>query len=136
CRRVVAEGEQLLLFFAFREEAIMLSELFKKVGIRFCSPKNKDYLKLWKNREIDILLSHPASIGYGVNLQHESRIIVWSSITWNMNLFLQGNGRIARQGQTKPVYIYTFLASDTIEQKQYKALISKISVQNDFILKT
>ena len=136
CERAVMENEQVLLFFAFRGEAMFLANEFEKRDIKFCSPADKNYMSKWRNKEIDILMSHPASIAHGVNLQKESHIIVWSSITYNMEYFLQGNGRLFRNGQKYPVQVHCFIAKNTIEEKQYKSLTNKVIVQNNFIEQT
>lgn len=39
----------------------------------------------WNNREVDILLTHPASSAYGLNLQQGGNHVIWFGLTWNMN---------------------------------------------------
>ena len=91
CERAVGEGEQILLFYAYVEEAKWLAEKFDKAGLRYCSPNDKRFIEKWENGDIDVLIAHPASAGHGLNLQHAGRIIVWSSITWNYEFWEQAN---------------------------------------------
>lgn len=130
--RAVNEGEQVLLFYAFVEEAQMLSEMLTKAGIKIDSAKSKNWFKRWKNFDINVLLAHPLSIGFGLNLQEECRLVVWSSVTWSMEQYLQANARVIRQGQKYPVQIHTFTAFDTVEERILKAMASKINEQKLF----
>lgn len=133
CEQCKNNGESVLLFYAYVEEAIWLSEKLKKRGLRYMSVKQRDFLVKWNNGEIDVLFAHPASAGHGLNLQHGGRIIVWSSLTYNYELYAQANARLARQGQTKKVSINYFMADDTCEAQIWKALQRKDAEQNEFI---
>ena len=42
--RCVSEGEQVLLFYSFREENVWLEEKLKKLHITFCDVKDKRFL--------------------------------------------------------------------------------------------
>lgn len=129
----VNESEQVLLFYAFIEEAIWLSEMLKERNIKFCSPNDKNFLKKWNEGEIDVLIAHPASAGHGLNLQEGGRIIVWSSITYNFEYWKQANARLIRQGQMQNVQIHVFSAKNTIEDAQYNAIMKKQKEYEEFI---
>ena len=131
--RAVGEGEKIILWYAFREEAIWLAEKLKKADIRFCSANDKRFIEKWNSDEIDVLIMHPAACGHGVNLQQGGHIAVWSSITYSLELWLQANARLIRQGQNKPVQIHVFSAANTIEVEQYRALMEKNKVEAEFL---
>ena len=131
--RAVGEGEKILLWYAFREEAIWLAEKLKKANIRFCSANDKRFIEKWNSDEIDVLIIHPAACGHGVNLQQGGHIAVWSSITYSLELWLQANARLIRQGQNKPVQIHVFSAANTIEVEQYQALMEKNKIEAEFL---
>lgn len=57
----------------------------------------------WNNGKIDILMVHPASCGYGLNLQDGGHFIIWFGLTWNLEEYLQMLKRLHRQGQKFPV---------------------------------
>lgn len=126
-------GEPVLLFYAYREEAIWLGELLKARGVRFESVKASGFLERWNNHETECLFAHPASAGHGLNLQHGGRVIVWSTLTYNYEFFAQGNARLARQGQKHNVQIHYFIAQDTCEGRVVKALSRKQSEQAQFL---
>lgn len=126
-------GEHVLLFYAFREEEQLLRELLERRGVGCYDVKKPDFMDKWNTGEIDCLLAHPASAGHGLNLQHGGRVIVWSTLTYNYELFAQGNARLARQGQRGNVQIYYFVANNTCEEAALLALIKKQQEQDEFL---
>lgn len=132
--RAVSENEQVFLLYNFQAEALMIADRLKKLKITFCSPSDKNFMQKWNDKEIQVLISHPASVGHGISLhKNNARIQVWSSITYSVELFLQANARLARMGQRNNVQIHTFLTIDTVEQKQYKSLMGKNELFEEFI---
>lgn len=133
CERCKAEGEKVLLFYAFREEAVWLKEMLDRKKITAESVKKTGFMERWNAGEIDVLFAHPASAGHGLNLQHGGRVIVWSSLTYNYELWAQANARLARQGQTRPVHIHYFAAENTCEARVWNALQNKHKQQTEFL---
>lgn len=133
CERCKAEGEKVLLFYAFREEAVWLKEMLDRRKITAESVKKAGFMDRWNAGEIDVLFAHPASAGHGLNLQHGGRVIVWSSLTYNYELWAQANARLARQGQKRPVQIHYFAAENTCEAAIWRALQNKHKQQNEFL---
>ena len=129
----VDAGERVLLFYAFRDEKDWLCELLKTRGVCVYDVTKKDFIGKWESGEIDCLIAHPASAGHGLNLQHGGRTIVWSTLTYNYELFAQGNARLARQGQRQNVQIHFFVADKTCEENALRALIRKNEEQNHFL---
>lgn len=136
CERYYAEGEQVLLFYQFIAEARWLHDRLTAKNVECSHVGKPDGLTKWHNHTAGILFAHPASAGHGLNLQHEGRVIIWSSITYNFEHFEQANARLNRQGQTKPVSIHYFLAANTCEEGKLKALRAKDKTQTDFELQT
>lgn len=126
-------GENVLLFYAYREEAVWLSEMLTKRGITFESVKKAGFVERWNAGKTQCLFAHPASAGHGLNLQKGGRVIVWSSLTYNYELYAQANARLARQGQTRNVQIHYFMAENTCEWQMWHALQKKDKEQNEFL---
>ena len=129
-------GEPVLLFYAFREEAIWLQELLSERGVRCESVQRSGFMERWNAGETECLFAHPASAGHGLNLQHGGRIIVWSSLTYNYEYYAQANARLARQGQTRQVQVHYFLTRDTCEPRVWTALQNKDKEQKEFLNRT
>lgn len=83
----------------------------------------------WNAGRIRVLLAHPASAGHGLNLQAGGRIIVWFGLDWSLELYLQFNARLHRQGQGQPVMVYHLVVRDSIDETILHRLASKRGVQ-------
>ncbi|GHV43049.1 hypothetical protein FACS189490_13000 [Clostridia bacterium] len=84
----------------------------------------------WNNGEIDILLAHPASCGYGLNLQRGGHHAVWFGLTWSLEQYEQANKRLHRQGQEEPVIIHHLIVQGGVDEDVMAALKSKGDMQN------
>ena len=130
--RMNERGENILLFYAYKYEVVIITELLKKAKITANLISERDIISKWNRGEVAVLMAHPASAGHGLNLQAGGRIVVWSTLTYNYELYAQGNARLARQGQKKKTIITTFVAKNTIEERIYKALQTKNEIQKEF----
>lgn len=83
----------------------------------------------WNDGKIRVLLAHPASVGYGLNLQDGGHTIVWYGLTWSLELYQQANARLYRQGQEKPVIIHHLIAEGTVDVQVMRALQTKDTSQ-------
>lgn len=129
--RCKGEGEPVLLFYAYIHEANYLRAQLAKRGLVVANAKAGNAIAKWNNKEVDVLIAHPASAGHGLNLQGGGRILVWSSVTWNYEYYAQANARLARQGQEKAVQIHCFYVPDTVEDKMLKALDNRETINSN-----
>ena len=83
----------------------------------------------WNDGKIQVLLAHPASVGYGLNLQDGGHTIVWYGLTWSLELYQQANARLYRQGQEKPVIIHHLITEGTVDEQVMRALQAKDTSQ-------
>lgn len=79
----------------------------------------------WNKGEIPVMLIQPASAGHGLNLQYGGSTLVWYTLPWSLEEYLQTNARLARQGQAQPVIIHHLLCERTIDGKILDALARK-----------
>ena len=122
-----AQGEPLLVAYNYRSELERLQKAFPRARLLDKKPSTVDD---WNARKIEMLLAHPQSAGHGLNLQAGGRLIVWFTLDWSLELYQQFNARLHRQGQTKPVFVYHLLATDTVDELVLERLHSKRSVQD------
>ena len=83
----------------------------------------------WNSGEIKVLLAHPASCAYGLNLQAGGRHVVWFGLQWSLELVQQANARLHRQGQDHPVVVHRLIVQGTVDEAVVGALNSKDRVQ-------
>lgn len=126
-------GEHAIVFYGYQHERDrFLKALSKtKLNVRVFSGA-KDETD-WNNGEVDILLAHPASTAYGLNLQEGGHRIIWFGPTWSLEQYQQANKRLHRQGQTKPVIIHHLIAEGTVDEDVISALDRKSGTQETLL---
>lgn len=124
-----AQGNPVLCFYNYRHELERIQKRFKN-AVKLDKQEDID---AWNAGKIDLLVTHPASAGYGLNLQAGGHIIVWYGLTWSLELYQQANARLHRQGQTKSVIIHHLISKDTADERVLSALQGKEDVQESLI---
>ena len=90
-------------------------------------------IKDWNDGRVRILVAHPASAGYGLNLQDGGHIMVWMGLPWSLEQYLQAVARLQRQGQQHPVMVYHILAAGTVDEQVSKSLQTKDVTQETLL---
>ena len=122
-----ANGKPVMVFYYYEHDLIRLQEHLKKLKPRILK-KSKD-IEDWNNKKIQVLLVHPQSAGHGLNLQAGGNIIIWFSLTWSLEFYLQANARLDRQGQTEAVIVHHLVTEGTIDEDVMRALAGKAEGQ-------
>lgn len=97
------KGQHALVCYYFNHDRDRLLQALDKTGLRVRVYKDYRDKEDWNAGNIDILLVHPASCGYGLNLQDGGHYLIWFGLTWNLEEYLQMLKRLHRQGQKFPV---------------------------------
>jgi len=121
-----AQGKPVLVFYQFRHELPRLLERFPQA----VALKDAKDVERWNEGRIPVLLAHPASAGHGLNLQRGGHIMVWYTLTWNLEHYQQACKRLHRQGQKNTVIIHHLVAKDTIDEQIMRVLEGKASIQD------
>ena len=117
----VNDGKPILVFYNFKHDLESIKDAFpKSVELRTDADVEE-----WNKGNIQMLLAHPASAGYGLNLQAGGHIIVWYGLTWSLEQYQQANARLHRQGQQEPVIVHHLVAKDTMDEQVMRALERK-----------
>ncbi|HMU87323.1 MAG TPA: DEAD/DEAH box helicase [Agitococcus sp.] len=124
------QDENLLIAYNYKTDLIRLKARYPDAVVLDNDP---DIITRWNNGNIKMLLAHPASAGHGLNLQHGGSIIVWFGLNWSLELYQQFNGRLHRQGQTKPVRIVHIVADGCIDDKVMRAIENKAQTQDELL---
>ncbi len=124
-------GSPVLVFYQYKHDASRIMRHLKGMTVRLY--EDAETLKAWNEGQIDVLLAHPASTAFGLNMQQGGHYIVWFSTGWNLELYQQANARLHRQGQTCPVQVYKLICSGTVDERADNALTNKHSVQQGLL---
>lgn len=124
------QGKPVLVFYNFQHDRERILKALTGSGLRVRELKTTQDEDDWNAGLIDVLLAHPASSAYGLNLQQGGNHVVWFGLTWNYELYTQANKRLHRQGQTEKVIIHHLVCTGTRDEDVMRALEKKDDVQN------
>lgn len=117
------DGEPVITFYSFKHDLDRLLERLEKTKRRvrvYRGPQDEDD---WNAGKIDVLLAHPASCAYGLNLQAGGRHIVWYGLNWSFELNDQGRCRLWRQGsEFDRVFIHYLVVQDGVDEDVMAAI--------------
>lgn len=121
-----ANGSPVLVFYSYQSDVERILKRFPDARILDTDKDVED----WNAGKIGMLIAHPLSAGHGLNLQEGGNVVCWFGLPWSLELYLQGNARIMRQGQLHPVIIHHLLCEGTIDFEVWEVLQSRMDDQN------
>ena len=147
-RSIIESGESALVFTQFLGTFDLISKELKKAGIPFFSLHGKVSRKD-REAQLQAFQEHPGGSvmlmtlktgGVGLNLTKASYVFhlePW----WNPAVENQATDRTHRIGQTKPVQVYRYIMSESVEEKieilkgrkssQFNALFSDVETSQE-----
>jgi SNF2 family DNA or RNA helicase len=125
----ISQGQPILCFYSYKHDVERIQKVIPDAKVL----KSNDDIQSWNRGEISLLLVHPASAGFGLNLQHGGHIIVWFGLTWSLEQYQQANARLYRQGQTQSVIIHHLITQGSVEHRVMDSLQGKKDVQDDLL---
>lgn len=128
-------GQHALVFYNFKHDLSRIQDALKTSKLRVRVFQGAEEEKDWNSGKIDVLLAHPASTAYGLNLQTGGHHIIWFGLNWSLELYQQANKRLHRQGQPEPVIIHQLVCRGTRDDDLVDALDWKDKAQ-DYVLES
>jgi SNF2 family DNA or RNA helicase len=119
---VLKGGHKVLIFSQFVKHLNIFRAYFEKESISFSyldgSTKNRGEIvaEFQKNTELKVFLISIKAGGVGLNLTQADYVFILDP-WWNPAVEQQAIDRTHRIGQEKKVFIYKFIAKDTVEEK-------------------
>lgn len=123
------EGKPVLVFYQYLSDLDQLCAAFPTARV-LTNGSIVYAMRDWNEGKIPVLLAHPASCAYGLNLQAGGSIIVWYGLTWSLEQYQQANARLYRQGQKQTVVIHHLVTKKTIDERVMRALSKKEAGQD------
>jgi len=123
-------GKPALVFYGFQHDRDRIIQALVKSGLRVRQYQKPQDADDWNTGKIDILLAHPASTAYGLNLQQGGNHVIWFGLTWSLELYQQANKRLHRQGQTEKVIVHNLVVSGGMDEDVMAALEGKADTQD------
>ena len=128
-------GKPVLVFYNFKHDCERLKAVLDKTDLRVRELKGAEAEFDWNAGKIDVLLAHPASTAYGLNLQDGGNHVIWFGLNWSLELYQQANKRLHRQGQNEKVIIHHLISEGTRDADMMEALDRKDQAQ-EYVLQS
>lgn len=123
-------GAHVLVFYWFQHERDRLLSALEPSGLRVRVYQGAGDEQAWNGGAVDILLAHPASCGYGLNLQAGGHHAIWFGYpNWALELYQQANKRLHRQGQRHPVIAHHLVVQGGMDEDVIASLHAKGDTQ-------
>lgn len=126
------QGEPALVAYEFRHDKERIKAYLAKHAPHLkdapfvdgsTTPKQlRRYKRRWDRGAEPVMFAHPATAGYGLNLQGKGGIVVYFAMTWNLEDFEQFYQRVWRQGQKRRVLVYLIMAKGTVDEIMFQSL--------------
>jgi len=126
-------GEHALVFYNFQHDRDRLLTYLSTTKLRVRVYQSAEDEQDWNDGKIDILLAHPASCAYGLNLQQGGHHAIWFGLNWGLELYQQANKRLHRQGQTRPVTVHLLSVQDGRDEDVAASLENKAATQEQLL---
>ena len=128
-------GKPALVFYNFKHDLDRLKKSLAKSRLVVRELKGATEEREWNEGKIDVLLAHPASTAYGLNLQDGGNHVIWFGLNWSLELYQQANKRLHRQGQREKVIIHHLISIGTRDEDMMEALNRKADAQ-EYVLQS
>lgn len=123
-------GQHALVFYWYKHEVERLLKALEPTGLRVRVYVGEEDERLWNAGEVDLLLAHPASCGYGLNLQAGGHHMIWFGLpNWALEVYQQACKRLHRQGQRFPVVSHILVVQGGMDEAVVAALQEKGNAQ-------
>lgn len=125
CEKILEEADDncLIAYYFHTDRDMLMTYLTEKGYHPVIFDGTPQMEERWNKKEYEIMLIHPASCGFGLNLQAGGSILIWYTLpNWSLEFYEQTNKRLHRPGQTRPVSIYHLLTEHTIDKRVLKVI--------------
>lgn len=132
-----ADGENVIIVYNYRYDLERLKKHLPTARWVDQEQSDEEFVTLidaCRKGEVQYLLAHSASLGHGVDgLQYGFARMIWYEVDWSSERTQQLMARIARSGQSKPVYSHRIVADHWLEQRRIARVESKRADEAEFI---
>lgn len=126
-------GASVLVAYEFKSDRARILQHFGKRAVDLSTPAG---LAEFQRGEVTVGLAHPASMGHGIDgLQDVCNILVYFGHGWDLEQRQQileriGPVRQMQSGHKRPVWVYSIVAEDTLDETVLERHKSKRAVQD------
>lgn len=136
---IASTTHKVIVFVMYRHTSQMLEERLAKEGISTGSlhggvsaTARADIIKSFQTEDNPrVILAQPAAAGHGITLTRADTVVWWGPVA-STELYLQGNARAHRAGQTNKVTVVR-LQGSPVERRMYAMLDGKVDLHQALV---
>jgi superfamily II DNA or RNA helicase len=132
-----ADGENVIIVYEYRHDLELLKKHLPTARWVDQEQTDDEFVQLINDcraGKVQYLLAHSANLSHGVDgLQYGFARMIWFQMTWSAELYQQMLARIARSGQSHPVFVHRILTDYFLERKRVERVESKMAEEAEFI---
>lgn len=125
----VAAGNPILAPIQFRFEKATIDKAMKysvpAISGVTSATESRRLVTQWNEGVIPLLLVHPRSVAFSLNLQFGGHTVLWVALPWEMDLYEQLIRRLLRRGQENRVIVHRLIIKNSIDEIVAEALKRK-----------
>ena len=121
--------ENVIIFYNYVHEKARICNAFSDFKGEVRVYKSDKDTADWNEGRVNILIAHPSSMGFGLNLQKGGRRIIWFGLPQSYEQYAQANKRLHRQGQQDKVFVHHLVCKGTRDEDVLTALSHKDNMQ-------
>lgn len=128
-------NSNVIVPYYFQHDYARIVARLDKERMAYASLKGRNTERIvnaWNEGRTPILLLHPQSAGHGLNLQFGGHNLIWFTMLWSLERYLQTNARLARSGQSGVVGIHHIVTTQTTDELMLTNLRQNGSDQERF----
>lgn len=135
------DGEHCLTFYGYQHDRDRILERLERYNkgrrdkLRVRVYRTAEDEAAWNAGEVEVLLVHPASCAYGLNLQVGGCHVVWYGLNWSFELNDQGNCRLYRQGSPYDRVFVHYLVVQGCQDKEVMEVIRERAGTHEAVMK-
>lgn len=141
CLEIIEElgGKPALIGYQYEHDVQRLQRAIRGLHVIRGGMKERDVASIlgrWNTDTLDppYLAVQPQAMSYGVNAQHGScRDVIWYGPTDSLDLYIQFNARIYRQGVGSAVRVHRLMCKQTIDEVIWARTDEKEDVQSNLL---
>lgn len=137
------EGEPALVGYEFHHDKSRIRRYLERHAPQYAEapfvdgalkPKvERKILRGWDRGDYPVIFGQISSVAHGLNLQGRGGIVIYYSMTWNLEDYEQFYQRVWRQGQKRRVLVYHLIARDTVDEMMIGRLGKADRAQQKFL---
>ena len=127
------EGKSVFVLYEYQHDLEAIRRAFPGaayIGQGVSPAAAREHIRGFNAGEVKILAGQTQSVAHGLNLQADSHNVIFFSLPWSLENYIQAIARVWRQGQKNAVTVYRILARGTVDEDVADALERKDRTQS------